>query len=74
MESKISTLINTSTTTDPKKDVPMVESKLVGEVSSKHPILINHMQTGLGYVQRDKGVKTEEEQGLIEFMVVTNDK
>lgn len=31
-------------------------------------------QTGLGYINRDKGVKTEEEQGLIEFIVVKNDK
>lgn len=37
-----------------KTETNMLESTLKGE-------------TGLGYVKRDNGVKTEEEQGLIEF-------
>eukprot|EP00349_Pseudokeronopsis_sp_Brazil_P007961 CAMPEP_0202961246 /NCGR_PEP_ID=MMETSP1396-20130829/5299_1 /ASSEMBLY_ACC=CAM_ASM_000872 /TAXON_ID= /ORGANISM="Pseudokeronopsis sp., Strain Brazil" /LENGTH=53 /DNA_ID=CAMNT_0049680923 /DNA_START=20 /DNA_END=181 /DNA_ORIENTATION=+ len=44
-----------------EKEVFIPESKLVGE-------------TGLGYIKRDNGVKGEEEMGLIEFIVVKNDK
>ncbi len=36
-------------------------SKLVGEA-------------GLGYVQRDTGVRNEEDKGIIEFMIKKNDK
>lgn len=32
------------------------------------------MQAGLGFVKRDQCVKNEEEQGLLEFIVVKNDK
>ncbi len=30
-------------------------------------------ETGLGFSQRDKNIKTEEEQGLLEFKVIYND-
>ena len=30
-------------------------------------------ETGLGFSQRDKNIKTEEEQGLLEFRVIRND-
>ncbi len=30
-------------------------------------------ETGLGFSQRDKNIKTEEEQGLLEFKVIRND-
>jgi len=35
---------------------------------------INGEVTGLGFATRDSGVKTEEQQGLIEFTVLRNDK
>lgn len=31
-------------------------------------------EAGLGFVKRDQSVKNEEEQGLLEFIVVRNDK
>ena len=31
-------------------------------------------ETGKGYLERDKGVKMEEENGLIEFWKIKNDK
>lgn len=40
---------------------PPVQSLLTGE-------------TGKGYLERDKGVKMEEENGLIEFKKIWNDK
>jgi histone acetyltransferase len=30
-------------------------------------------ETGLGFSQRDKNVKVEEEKGLLEFLVIKND-
>jgi histone acetyltransferase len=30
-------------------------------------------ETGLGFSQRDKNIKSEEEQGLLEFKVIRND-
>jgi hypothetical protein len=31
-------------------------------------------KSGLGFVKRDQTVKIEEEQGLLEFIIVRNDK
>jgi hypothetical protein len=31
-------------------------------------------ETGKGYLERDKGVRMEEENGLIEFIKIKNDK
>ena len=49
------------------------ENKIAGEVplSISHPFI---SQAGLGFVKRDQSVKNEEEQGLLEFIVVRNDK
>ena len=70
MENTQSHQINTITNDKIPQDSIPNESKLIGEVYLL--VLIN--QTGLGYVRRDNGVKTEEEQGLIEFKIVKNDK
>lgn len=35
---------------------------------------INGEITGIGFAQRDAGVKSEEQQGLIEFQILRNDK
>lgn len=34
---------------------------------------INGEQTGLGFTNRDQGAKVEEDQGLIDFKIITND-
>ena len=31
-------------------------------------------EAGLGYIQRDTGVRNEESKGMIDFMFVKNDK
>ena len=51
-----------------------IKARKEGQVSM--PLLLNRyvLQTGLGACNRDIKVKGEEEQGLIEFMVVKNDK
>ena len=50
-----------------------VENKIVGEVRFREVDLII-LKAGLGFVKRDQSVKNEEEQGLLEFVVVRNDK
>lgn len=50
-----------------------VENKIVGEVRFREMHLII-LKAGLGFVKRDQSVKNEEEQGLLEFVVVRNDK
>ncbi|TNV79552.1 hypothetical protein FGO68_gene3569 [Halteria grandinella] len=42
----------------------------VGAASEQRPLA----ESGLGFVKRDQCVKNEEEQGLLEFQVVKNDK
>ena len=56
---------------------PAKTQKKEGQVSNNQIILrlLRHkIQTGLGAAKRDIKVKSEEEQGLIQFLVVRNDK
>ena len=42
----------------------------------KGPLMVSQRtgETGKGYLERDKGVRLEEENGLIEFRKIRNDK
>ncbi len=42
------------------------------EISPEKPLNVIS-ETGLGFSQRDKNIKSEEEQGLLEFIVIRND-
>jgi histone acetyltransferase len=50
----------------------MLISKMKNEISPEKPLNVIS-ETGLGFSQRDKNIKSEEEQGLLEFIVIRND-
>ena len=52
----------------------LMQDNLPPTIQSAQPLTSSNQETGLGFALRDKTAKAEEEQGIIEFPVYTNDR